>query len=207
MPKKSAPNRKRAQGPRAGAKAAAGSNGKKKATPRSAKKTAARGAAARKKVEPVPQRYGTVTPHLIVSPCAAAIDFYVKAFGAKVLGTMPGPGGLIMHGEIKIGDSIIMLADEQPSRPGMPERKTPKNAGATTAGVMLYVKDVDSVFQRAVDAGAKPAMPPEDMFWGDRYGQLEDPFGHVWAVATHLRDMTAKQMQKAMAAAMSASEA
>ncbi len=157
---------------------------------------------AKKRVEAVPAKYGTATPHLIVSPCNEALDFYARAFGAKVTSKMPGPGGVIMHAEMKIGDSMIMLSDEMPPIPGQPStRKAPRSIGGTTGGVMLYVKDVDAVFARAVSAGGKGVMPPVDMFWGDRYGQIEDPFGHVWAMATHQRDMTPKQMQAAMASA------
>jgi uncharacterized glyoxalase superfamily protein PhnB len=135
-----------------------------------------------------------------VSPCAEALEFYAKAFGAKVTMTMPGPGGLLMHAEMKLGDSMLMFADEMPPRQGHASpRKSPRSAGATTGGVMLYVKDVDAFVERAVKAGATLEMPPEDMFWGDRYAQLTDPYGHVWAVATHLRDMTRKEMARAMA--------
>jgi uncharacterized glyoxalase superfamily protein PhnB len=134
---------------------------------------------------------------LIVSPCGEALDFYTKAFGAKVLMAMPGPEGRIMHAEMKIGDSIVMCSDEM-DMPGSPNRKTPKNAGATTGGVMLYLKDVDSFFEKAVAAGATAVMPPADQFWGDRYGQIEDPYGHVWALATHVRDMTPKAMKREM---------
>jgi uncharacterized glyoxalase superfamily protein PhnB len=177
---------------RNGAKASAKSNGN------GARKKASKAPAARKKkAVPVPPQYGTATPHLIVSPCSDALEFYTKAFGAKVLMTMPGPEGRIMHAEMKIGDSIVMCSDEM-EMPGSPSRKTPKNAGATTGGVMLYLKDVDTFFEKAVAAGATAVMPPSDQFWGDRYGQIEDPYGHVWAVATHVRDMTAKQMQKEM---------
>jgi PhnB protein len=162
-------------------------------------KVAKRGAVRKKKADAVPARYGTATPHLIVSPCGEALEFYAKAFGAKVLMTMPGPDGRIMHAEMKIGDSIVMCSDEM-EMPGAPNtRKTPKNAGATTGGVMLYLKDVDGFFEKAVGAGATSVMPPTDQFWGDRYGQIEDPFGHVWALATHLRDMTPREMKKAMA--------
>jgi PhnB protein len=185
------------------ARASAKSNGN------GAAKKAARGAAAgkkaasKKKAVPVPPQYGTATPHLIVSPCGEALDFYAKAFGAKVLMTMPGPEGRIMHAEMKIGDSIVMCADEMDmpgnsSTSGGPTRKTPKNAGATTGGVMLYLKDVDSFFEKAVAAGATAVMPPADQFWGDRYGQIEDPYGHVWALATHVRDMTPKEMKREM---------
>jgi len=153
-----------------------------------------------KRVEAVPARYGTATPHLIVSPCAQALEYYRKAFGATVLSTMPGPGGLLMHAEMRIGDSIVMLADEQPPMGGQPTpRKTPRSAGATTGGVMLYVPDTDAVYARAVAAGGTGSMPPADQFWGDRYAQVEDPFGHVWALATHLRDVSEEEMRAAMA--------
>ena len=115
---------------------------------------------------------------------------------------MDGPGGVIMHGELKIGDSILMLADEQPPMGPGPARKTPEEPGGTSSGVMLYVKDVDAVYARAVAAGATGVMPPIDMFWGDRYCQVEDPFGHVWAIATHVKDMTARQMKQAAMTAM-----
>jgi PhnB protein len=179
-------------------KAAARSNGNGAAAKKTTRSAAAgKKAAGKRKAVPVPPQYGTATPHLIVSPCSDALDFYAKAFGAKVLMTMPGPEGRIMHAEMKIGDSIVMCSDEM-EMPGSPNRKTPKNAGATTGGVMLYLKDVDSFFEKAVAAGAKAVMPPADQFWGDRYGQIEDPYGHVWALATHVRDMTPKEMQREM---------
>ena len=156
-------------------------------------------AAARKKVQAVPAQYGAVTPSLVVSPCAEALDFYQRAFGAKLKGSIPGPDGLVMHAEISIGGAMIMLADEMPPMNGGPSRKSPKNAGTTTGGVMLYVKDVDAAFERAIAAGAKVTMPVEDQFWGDRFGQLEDPFGHVWALATHTRVVSMKEMRAAMA--------
>ena len=150
----------------------------------------------------MPAAYGSLTPHLIVSPASDAVAFYVKVFGARPGLMMGGPGGAIMHGEIKIGDSILMLADEQPSMGPGPTRKSPKNLGGTSAGVMLYVKDADAVYARAVAAGATGLMPPGDMFWGDRYCQIADPFGHVWAIATHVKDMTARQMKQAAMTAM-----
>jgi len=156
-------------------------------------------AAARKKVQAVPAQYGAVTPSLVVSPCAEALEFYQRAFGAKLKGSIPGPDGLVMHAEISIGGAMIMLADEMPPMNGGPARKSPKNAGTTTGGVMLYVKDVDAAFERAVAAGARVTMPLEDQFWGDRFGQLEDPFGHVWSLATHTRDVSMKEMRAAMA--------
>lgn len=188
---------KKANSARTSAKASAKSNGNGAAKKAARSAAAGKKAAPRKKAVPVPPQYGTATPHLIVSPCGEALDFYAKAFGAKVLMTMPGPEGRIMHAEMKIGDSIVMCADEM-DMPGSPNRKTPKNAGATTGGVMLYLKDVDSFFEKAVAAGATAVMPPADQFWGDRYGQIEDPYGHVWALATHVRDMTAKEMKREM---------
>lgn len=154
------------------------------------------------KAQPVPAMYGSITPHLIVSPARDAMAFYAQAFGAKPGLVMDGPGGVIMHAELRIGDSIVMLADEQPPMsPHASARKSPKNLGGTASAVMLYVKDADAIYAKAVAAGATGVMPPADMFWGDRFGQIEDPFGHVWSIATHLRDMTAKEMK---AAAMSA---
>jgi PhnB protein len=155
-----------------------------------------------KRAQAIPVAYGSITPHLVVSPAPAAIEFYGRAFGARPGMLMDGPGGLIMHAELKIGDSIVMLADEQPPMgPGPQTRRTPKNLGGTSFGVMLYVKDVDAAYARAVEAGATGVMPPADMFWGDRFGQVEDPFGHVWSIATHLKDMTAKEMKAAAMAA------
>lgn len=192
MPKKSKAKKKVAQA-RAKAKAPAAKQGKKKLS-------AARSKPRAKKVQAIPPQYGSVTAHLVVSPCNEALDFYTKAFGGKVTSKMPGPDGAIMHAEMKIGDSIVMFADEMPPMPGGGAvHKTPKNAGATTATMMLYVKNADAAFDRAVAAGATPAMPLQDMFWGDRYGQVQDPFGHVWAIATHQRDVSAKEMRKAMA--------
>jgi uncharacterized glyoxalase superfamily protein PhnB len=177
---------------------------KKKAAPmkRAARKAAPKKAAAKKaapkKAQAVPAMYGSITPHLVVSPASAAIEFYTRAFGAKPGLVMDGPGGVIMHAELKIGDSVVMLADEQPPMgPGPQTRKTPKNLGGTSFGVMHYVKDVDAAFAKAVAAGATGVMPPADMFWGDRFGQVEDPFGHVWSLATHKKDLTAKQMKQA----------
>jgi PhnB protein len=170
---------------------------------KAAKSSQARKASRPKRAQPVPAAYGSLTPHLIVSPAADAVAFYVKAFGAKPGMMMDGPGGLIMHGEVKIGDSILMLADEQPPMgPGPQTNKSPKSLGGTSATLMLYVKDVDAVYARAVEAGATSVMPPSDMFWGDRYSQVVDPFGHLWSIATHLRDLTPAQMKKAAMAAM-----
>jgi PhnB protein len=169
----------------------------------SARKTARKVAPKKKKVAAVPAKYGSATPTLIVSPCTQAIAYYQQAFGARLLSSMPGPGGSVMHAELKIGDSVIMVSDEQPPMNGEPSRrKAPRSLGGTTGGVMLYVKDADAVFAAAVKAGGKTIMPPADMFWGDRYAVVEDPFGQVWDIATHLRDVTPKAMQAAMASMM-----
>jgi PhnB protein len=187
---------------RAPKKAAPKAKAAAKAGRKPARAAAARKASRPKKAQAVPAAYGSLTPHLIVSPAADAVAFYVKAFGAKPGMMMDGPGGIIMHGEVKIGDSILMLADEQPPMGPGPTRKSPRNLGGTSAGVMLYVKNVDAVYASAVAAGATGIMPPMDMFWGDRYCQIEDPFGHVWAIGTHLKDMTARQMKQAALTAM-----
>ncbi len=179
-----------------------------KATRRPARAAKARKASRPKRAQAVPAAYGSLSTHLVVSPAVEAVAFYIKAFGAKPGMMMAGPGGMIMHGEVKIGDSILMLADEQPPMgPGPQTRRTPKNLGGTSAALMLYVKDVDAAYARAVEAGATGVMPPADMFWGDRFSQVEDPFGHVWSIATHLEDMTAKQMKQAAMSAMPPPEA
>ncbi len=141
-------------------------------------------------VKPIPEGFRTVTPHLTVSDGAAAIEFYKKAFGAEEIMRMPGPDGKgVMHAEIKIGDSIIMLNDEFPGHGPV----APSSLNGTTSVVHLYVKDADAAFDRAVKAGATPAMPVTDMFWGDRFGGVTDPFGHRWSVATHKEDLTPEQ--------------
>jgi PhnB protein len=150
-------------------------------------------------VPPIPPGFRTVTPHLVLRGAGKAIDFYKKAFGAEEIMRMPGPDGKsVMHGEIKIGDSIVMLADEFPGTP----LSAPEKLGGTTVSLMLYVKDCDAVFNQAVAAGAKVSMPLMDMFWGDRYGQLTDPFGHIWAIATHKEDVLPEEMAKRGAEAM-----
>lgn len=149
-------------------------------------------------VKPIPDGYHSVTPYLIVKGGASAIDFYKKAFGAKELLRFPGPGGALMHAEIQIGDSPIMLADEMP---GMPHR-SPKSLGGTPVSIMLYVEDADAVFNRAVAAGATVQRPVVDQFYGDRSGTLEDPFGHVWTVGTHKEDVSSEEMKKRSEAMM-----
>ena len=149
------------------------------------------------KVKPVPDGYHTATPYLTVQGAAAAIDFYKRAFGAQELFRMSGPGGKIMHAEITIGDSHIMLADESNTA----ETRAPQTLKGTAAGIFLYVEDVDATFKQAIRAGAKQTAPVEDMFWGDRFGKLTDPFGHLWMLATHIEDLSPGEMEKRMAAA------
>ena len=149
-------------------------------------------------VRPIPEGYHTATPYLTVKNAAQAIDFYVKALGAKEVMRMASPDGKIGHAELKIGDSMIMLADEFPQR----ATKSPQTLGGCTSAVFLYVQDVDALFKQATAAGGKPIMPPQDMFWGDRYGQFHDPFGHVWSVATHKEDVSPQEMKKRSEAAM-----
>lgn len=145
------------------------------------------------KPAPVPPGFNTVTPHLIVQDCNAAIDWYKKALGAEEHYRMPGPGGHgVMHAEIKVGSSLLMMADEFP---GM-NMKSPLSLGGASVCLHLYVPDCDAAFNRAVKAGAKPTMPPMDMFWGDRYGKFTDPFGHEWSVATHKEDVPPAEMGK-----------
>jgi PhnB protein len=146
-------------------------------------------------VKPVPEGMHTVTPHLTCAGGVAAIDFYIKAFDAIELSRLPGPGGKLMHGSIKIGDSVVMLSDEFLEMGG----RGPKTLQGTPVTIHLYVSDVDSFAAKAVAAGARITMPIQDMFWGDRYGQLEDPFGHRWSVATHVRDVTPEEIRQAMA--------
>ena len=149
-------------------------------------------------VKPIPDGYHSVTPYITVNDAAAAITFYKRAFGAEEKMRMNGPDGKVGHAELKIGDSMIMLADEMPHG-GL---RSPKSLGGTTAGMFIYVNDVDSVFNQAVSAGAKVEMPVADQFWGDRYGKLMDPFGHSWSVATHKEDLTPEEMSKRAKAAM-----
>ena len=146
----------------------------------------------------IPEGARTVTPHLVVKGAAKAIDFYKAAFGAVEHYRMPAPGGTIGHAEIQIADSLVFLADE------FPQGGTRAPRGSASVLMHLYVPDADASFARAVAAGAKVMMPLMDMFWGDRYGQVTDPFGHVWSIATHKQDLTPEQMIKASEAAMAA---
>ena len=144
------------------------------------------------KAQAIPKGYHTVTPSLFVVGAAKAIEFYKKALGAQELMRFPGPDGAIMHAEIKIGDSIIMLADEMPEQGG----RGPKSIGGTPVSFFVYRENVDTEWKRAVDAGAKVLVPLADQFWGDRTGCLEDPFGHQWWLAQHLQDLTPEEIQK-----------
>ncbi|MDB5763896.1 MAG: glyoxalase/bleomycin resistance protein/dioxygenase [Herminiimonas sp.] len=145
-------------------------------------------------VKPIPDGMHSVTPHLVCAGAAEAIEFYKKAFGAVELSRLPGPGGKLMHAMIRIGDSAVMLVDEFPDWGSF----GPKSLKGSPVTIHLQVEDVDAVVRQAAAAGAKITMPVEDMFWGDRYGVLEDPFGHHWSVATHVRDVSMEEMQQAM---------
>jgi PhnB protein len=143
-------------------------------------------------VKPIPEGFHTVTPSLVVKDAAKAIDYYKEVFGAEERMRMPNPNGKIQHAEIKIGDSIIFLSDEFPNMGG----KSPQTLGGHSGGIYLYVKDVDAVYEKALAAGAKSAMPVTDMFWGDRHGAFTDPFGHSWGVSTHTEDVSEEEMEK-----------
>jgi PhnB protein len=144
----------------------------------------------------IPEGYHTVTPYLYVKDAARAIEFYQKVFGATELFRMDAPGGKIGHAEIKIGDSHIMLADEFPDM----DARSPQAIGGSPVGLLLYVEDVDAVAASAVSAGAKLLEPLEDKFYGDRMGKLQDPFGHIWAIATHMEDVSPEELERRAAA-------
>lgn len=147
-------------------------------------------------VKPIPDGYTTVTPYLVLNGAARAIEFYKNAFGATELLRFPMPGGKLGHAEIKIGNSPIMLADEMPEM----GYRGPQALGGTPVGILLYVEDVDAMFNRAIAAGATVVKPVQDQFYGDRSGTLTDPFGHQWTVATHKEDVPLEEMHKRMAA-------
>ena len=144
--------------------------------------------------KPLPEGMRSITPHIVCAGAADAIEFYKKAFNAVEISRLAGEDGKLMHGEIRIGDSVVMLVDESPEW-GMVGPKSLKGSPVT---LHLYVDDVDAAVEQAVRAGAKITVPVEDMFWGDRYGKLEDPFGHQWSVATHLRDISPEELKQAM---------
>lgn len=148
------------------------------------------------KANPIPEGYRTITPYLVLKGAAEALAFYAKAFGAVETVRMPGPGGSVMHAEVRIGDSMLMLSDEFPDWGQL----GPLARGGSTCTMMLYVEDCDAAFQRAVEAGCTVTMPPTDEFWGDRFAKVTDPFGHQWAISTHVEDVTPEEMKKRMAA-------
>lgn len=149
-------------------------------------------------VSPVPEGFRTVTPHLIIKGAGAAMDFYAKAFGAVELSRFGMPGSdLLLHGLLRIGDSLLMVVDEFPPEFGCAGAAAPATCGSTTVTLHLYVPDVDAAYQRALAAGCTTVMEPMDAFWGDRYGQVQDPYGHQWALATHIRDLSGEEVAAA----------
>ncbi|MGB6242769.1 MAG: VOC family protein [Castellaniella sp.] len=153
-------------------------------------------------VQPIPSDMNTVTPHLVCADAASAVDFYGKAFGATVMARLDAPQGGLLHACLRIGDSAVMLMEESAECQSV----SPMTLKGTPVTIHLYVRDVDAAFRQAVEAGATSLMEPQDMFWGDRYGVLRDPYGHQWAVATHVRDLDPDAIRQA-AAAMFASQA
>jgi PhnB protein len=151
-------------------------------------------------VKPIPDGYHTVTPYLAVDDAAEAIEYYKKAFGAKERVRMDTPDGKIGHAELEIGDSLVMLSDPAPQA----STKPPKELGGTSSSVFMYVEDVDAVVKRAVDAGATIEMEVANQFWGDRFGTVADPFGHLWSIATHVEDVPPEEMAERAKAAMAA---
>ncbi len=147
------------------------------------------------KPSPIPPGMHSVTPHLVCADAADAIAFYKKAFNAQELAQLAGPDGKLMHGLIKIGDSMLMLVDEYPEWDSL----GPKARKGSSVTLHLYVEDADAQFQQALDAGCSVRMPLADMFWGDRYGMVQDPFGHLWSIATHVRDVSPEEIRAAAA--------
>ncbi|TFW31526.1 VOC family protein [Massilia horti] len=145
-------------------------------------------------VKPIPEGMHSITPHLVCTNAAGAIEFYKKAFGAEEMARLPMPDGRIAHALLQIGDSKLMLTDEMPECQSL----SPSSLKGSPVTLHLYVPNADAAFERAVAAGAKVRMPPADMFWGDRYGVVEDPNGHVWSIAHHQRDVAPQDMAAAM---------
>jgi PhnB protein len=148
--------------------------------------------------KPIPEGYRTITPYLAVHDAAEAIEYYKKAFGAKERGRMDAPGGKIGHAELEIGDSLVMLSDPFPQA----STRTPSELGGTSASIFMYVEDVDAVVKKAVDEGATITMEVSDQFWGDRFGSVKDPFGHMWSIATHVEDVPPEEMAERAKTAM-----
>ncbi|TLZ11231.1 MAG: VOC family protein [Gammaproteobacteria bacterium] len=151
--------------------------------------------------KPIPDGYRTATPYLILKGAAEAIEFYKRAFGATELLRMADPNGRVGHAEIRIGDSVIMLADEHPEM----GHRGPRSLGGSSVSIMLYLPDVDAVFERALKAGARAQRPVQNQFYGDRSGTLEDPFGHVWTIATHVEDVPPEELKRRAEAVMKSS--
>jgi PhnB protein len=149
-------------------------------------------------VKPIPEGYHSLNAYIAVDDASAAIDYYTEVFGAKERFRMPGPDGKIGHAELQVGDSVLMLSDPMPQSNYRP----PKELGGTSAGLLLYVEDVDAVVTKATEAGATLTMPVENMFWGDRFGQVTDPFGHAWQIATHVEDVSEEEMAERSKTAM-----
>jgi PhnB protein len=150
--------------------------------------------------KPIPEGYHSVSPALSIDGAAEAIEFYKRAFGATERLRMPGPEGTVAHAELEIGDSVVMLSDPFPQATVKP----PTVLGGTSVAIFMYVEDVDATFQQAVDAGATVTMPLDDMFWGDRFGSVTDPYGHTWSLATHVEDVPPEQMADRAKEAMAA---
>jgi uncharacterized glyoxalase superfamily protein PhnB len=149
-------------------------------------------------VQPIPPGHEGLIPHLVCDPCSEAIEFYKKAFGAEEIARAPGPDGRrIMHAAIRIGKHLVFLVDDFPEFCGG-KSQTPKALGGTPVTIHRYVENCDAAIKRAVDAGATVMMPPADMFWGDRYGIVTDPYGHNWSLATHIKDLSPAEMQAGM---------
>ena len=142
----------------------------------------------------LPAGYHTLTPTMILKDARKAIDFYKRAFGAEEVGVMSGPDGRVMHAELRIGDSLVMMGEENPA---WPQLKSAETLGQSPISLHIYVADVDASFQRALGAGAKVDMPVQDMFWGDRYGKVRDPFGYVWGIATRVKELTKDEVDRA----------
>lgn len=149
-------------------------------------------------VNAIPEGFHSITPHVVCKDAIRAIDFYTRAFGAQEIFRLTAPGGALIHATLRIGDSMLMLADECPPMGAF----SPQKLGGTPVTIHLSVADVDASFARAVAAGAKPQMPITEMFWGARYGVVHDPFGHSWSIATQVKNLTADEIQAGLAAAM-----
>jgi PhnB protein len=150
--------------------------------------------------QPIPEGYHTVTPYLAVDDATEAIQYYTKAFGAKERVRMETPDGKVGHAELEIGDSLVMLSDPFPQA----STKPPNELSGTSVSVFMYVEDVDAVVKQAVDAGATVTMEVADQFWGDRFGSVKDPFGHLWSIATHVEDVPPEEMAERAKVAMAA---